>query len=84
LLEAGFVRAEASASVDSAGSVEEIHRHAAFLKAQLQGFAQRVVAQGWMDQAAVDAAVAEIDPWGRRPDAFCAATWCEAVGWVSD
>jgi len=84
LLEAGFVRAEAGASVDSAGSPEETHRHAAFLKAILQGLARTVVAEGWMDQATVDALAAEIDAWAQRPDAFYATTWCEAVGWVSD
>ena len=84
LLKAGFVRAEACASVDSAGSLEEIHRHTAFLKAQLQGHARTVVAEGWMDQATVDAAAAEIDAWAQRPDAFFATTWCQAVGWASD
>jgi SAM-dependent methyltransferase len=81
LLEAGFVRAEASASVDSAGSPEETHRHAAFLKAMLRGLARTATAQGWMDRAKVDATVAEIDAWAQRPDAFHATTWCEAVGW---
>jgi SAM-dependent methyltransferase len=81
LLDAGFARAEASASVDSAGTPAEVHRHAAFLKAQLQGIARTAVAQGWMDQAAVHAVAAEIDAWARRPDAFFAMTWCQAVGW---
>ena len=82
LLEAGFARAEASAFVDSAGTHGEIQRHAAFLKAQLQGVARTAVAQGWMDRAAVDAVAAEIDAWGQRPDAFSAMTWCQAVGWL--
>jgi len=84
LLEAGFVRGEAGASVDSAGSLEETRRQAAFLKAMLQGLGRTVVAQEWMDQATVDALAAEIDAWAQRPDAFYATTWCEAVGWVSD
>jgi len=84
LLEAGFVRAEASASVESAGSLEDTCRHAAFLKAQLQGLARTVVAQGWMGQKAVNAIAAEIDAWAQRADAFTATTWCQAVGSVSD
>jgi SAM-dependent methyltransferase len=83
LLEAGFARPEASASVESAGSPEETRRQAVFLRAQLQGFVPTVLAQGWMDQATVDAAAAEIDSWAQRPDAFSATTWCEALGWVS-
>jgi ubiquinone/menaquinone biosynthesis C-methylase UbiE len=84
LLEAGFARAEASASVDSAGAQGETLRHAAFLKAQLQGIVRTAVAQGWMDQAAVDATAAEIDAWAERPDALFAMTWCQAVGWVGN
>ena len=84
LLEAGFARAEASASVDSAGAQGETRRHAAFLKAQLQGIVRTAAAQGWMDQAAVDAAAAEIDAWAQRPDAFFAMTWCQAVGWAGN
>jgi ubiquinone/menaquinone biosynthesis C-methylase UbiE len=84
LLEAGFARAEAGASIDSAGSTKEARRHAAFLKAQLWGVARTALAQGWTEQATVDAAAAEIDAWAQRPDAFSATTWCEAVGWVGD
>jgi len=83
MLEAGFARAEAGASVDSAGSPPETRRHAAFLKAQLQGLARTAVAQRWMDPATLDAATAEIDAWARRPDAFAASTWCHALGWAS-
>jgi SAM-dependent methyltransferase len=82
LLEAGFVRPEATASVSSAGSPEATRRHAVFMKAQLQGAARTALAEGWMDQAAVEAVVAAIDAWAERPDAFAAWTWCEAVGWV--
>jgi SAM-dependent methyltransferase len=83
LLEAGFVGAEASASVESAGSPERIVRHGAFLRAQLAGLARTAVAQGWMDGALVDAMAAEIDAWTRRPDAFAATTWCQAIGRVN-
>jgi SAM-dependent methyltransferase len=82
LLEAGFARAAASASIDCAGSPEETRRHAEFLKAQLAGFAGTAIAQGWIDRAAVDATAAEIDAWAQRPDAFSATTWCQALGWT--
>jgi SAM-dependent methyltransferase len=83
LLEAGFMRAEAGASVEAAGSSEKTRRHAVFLRAMLRGFAPTLRAQGWLDQAAIDAMAGEIDFWASRPDAFYATTWCEAIGWLS-
>jgi len=83
LLEAGFARAEARGSVESAGTLEETLRHGVFLKAQVQGLARTAVAEGWIDQATVEAVMAEIDVWAQRPDAFSATTWCEALAWVS-
>jgi SAM-dependent methyltransferase len=82
LLEAGFARAEATASVESVGTLEQTRRYAAWLKAQLQGFARTAMAEGWVDQATVDAIVAEIDTWAERPDAFSAGIWCAAIGRV--
>ena len=82
LLEAGFVRAIGSASVNCAGSLQETRRHAAFLRAQLAGFAATVLEQRWMDPAEIDATAAEIDAWAERPDAFTSTTWCQALGWV--
>ncbi len=84
LLEAGFVRAEASASVHSEGSLEETRHFAVFLKGQLPRLAKTALAEGWIDQATVDAIAAEIDAWAERPDAFHAGTRCETLGWVSD
>jgi SAM-dependent methyltransferase len=84
LLEAGFTRAEAGASVEAGGCAAKTGRHAAFLHAMLKGFAPTLRAQGWLDRAAIDAMAAEIDAWARRPDAFYATTWCEALGWLSE
>ena len=84
LLEAGFVRAEASASIMSEGSLEETRNFAVFLKAGVSRSARTALAEGWIDQAAVEAIVAEIDAWAERPDAFHAGTRCEALGWVGD
>ena len=82
LLEAGYVRAEATASVGSMGSHETTRHRATFLIAQWQGFARTALAQGWVEQATVEAITAEIDAWAQRPDAFSATLWCAAVGWV--
>ena len=76
------MRTEATASVSSAGSLEATRRHAVFMKAQLQGAARTALAEGWMDQATVEAVEAAIDAWAERPDAFATWTWCEAIGWV--
>ena len=84
LLAAGFARAEATASVRSAGSLEETRRRAVRLKAQLLGLARTGLAEGWIDQPAVDAMMGAIDEWAERPDAFSAVTCGEAIGWVSD
>jgi len=81
LLEAGFVRAQASASIDCAGTNEQTRSQAVFLKAQLRGIARTAIEQGWIDRPAVRAAITEIDAWSQRRDAFCAITWCEAVAW---
>lgn len=83
LLEAGFVRTEASVSVWSAGTPEEIQGCASFLKAQLRGFAATALAEGWMDQATVQAVGDEFDAWAERPDAFYMDVYCEALGYTN-
>ena len=84
LLEAGFVRAEAGASIRSRGSLEATRQFAVSLKAQLPGISRTALAEGWIDHATLDAIVTEIDAWGERPDAFQAHMRCETIGWVSD
>jgi SAM-dependent methyltransferase len=83
LLDAGFARAAAGASLSTAGTREETRRAAAFMRAMLQGLSRTAVAEGWIDQPTVDAVAAEIDAWAERPDAFSAALYCEAVGWAA-
>jgi SAM-dependent methyltransferase len=84
LLEAGFARAVAGASVEGAGSPEETRRRAAFDQAALQGLGRTALAEGWLDQPAVNAIAAEIDAWAECPHAFLATVHCEAVGWSAD
>lgn len=82
LLEAGFKRAEASASVSSAGSLRETRRLARFDKAQFDGLSQTALAEGWLGPTEAEATGREIIAWGERPNAFSATVWCEALGWV--
>jgi SAM-dependent methyltransferase len=82
LCDAGFARTEAGATVTSVGTVEEGRSNAAFLKAQLQGVARTALAEGWTDQATLDAIAAELDAWAERADAFSVTVWCHAVGWA--
>ncbi len=84
MLDAGFVRAEASASIQSEGSLEATRQFAVSLKARIPGNARTALAERWIDQATVDAIAADIDAWAERPDAFQAATFCHALGWVSE
>jgi ubiquinone/menaquinone biosynthesis C-methylase UbiE len=84
LLEAGFARAEAGASVRAAGSLETCLEIAGFLKSQVPGVGRTALAEGWTDQATLDAIVEAFDEWAARPDAFYACTFCHAVGWVSE
>ncbi len=84
LLEAGFVRAEASASVRSEGSLEETRHFAVFLKGQLPRLTKTALAEAWIDQATVDVIVAEIEACAERPDAFFSGMTCEALGWVNE
>src|SRR5215469_5441544 len=82
LLNAGFERATATASVEFAGSAEETRGAAAWMIDQHRGLSRTALAQGWVTQSEVDAIAAEIEAWGERPDAFTATLWCEAIGWV--
>ena len=66
----------------TAGTPDATRRCANFLNAQLHGFAQTALAEGWMDQTTVEAVSAEIDAWAERPDALYVETMCEALGWV--
>ncbi len=83
LLEAGFAYAEGSASVESMGTLQETRRYAAIVRALMPGTAQTALAEGWAEQATLDAMLAGVDAWAERPDAFYANIWCETIGWVA-
>ncbi len=85
LLDAGFVRAKAWASVEhGAGSLDETRTQAAWFKIVLHGESRTALAEGWVTQATVDAMMAKIDDWAERPDAFSAEIFCSTVGWAGD
>ncbi len=84
LLDAGFARAEAGASLTSAGTLAETRQSAAYQGALLRGIARTALAEGWADQATLDAMLAEFAAWAERPDAFLAAVYCHAVGWAGE
>jgi hypothetical protein len=44
-------------------------------------FPARVIALGWADHATLEDMKKAFRAWGEHPDAFFAASRCEAVGW---
>jgi SAM-dependent methyltransferase len=86
LLDAGFDRCEAQASVRGGGTLELTRDHAQHVRSRLAGPAGWgvAIAQGWVTQDEVDALEAEIVAWGERPDACFALPFYSAVGWVGD
>jgi ubiquinone/menaquinone biosynthesis C-methylase UbiE len=85
LLEAGFSRSVASASAYSCGTREETQ--AVFELAWRPWFREPTFVHtafglGWATQDQLEAMLAEMQAWARRPDTFMALMFCEAVGWV--
>jgi hypothetical protein len=87
LLEAGFVRPVAGASLGTAGvfgTDEDTRRNAAWFAEQFRApaFANLVMEQGWVDPSTFEAVVKELLAWGERPDAYKAVMGVTALGWV--
>jgi SAM-dependent methyltransferase len=85
LLEAGFARSEARASVRGGGTPEVTRAHAEHMRTRLEGPTgwDTAVAQGWVTRDEVEELRDEVLAWGERPDAFFAIPLYAAVGWVS-
>src|SRR5262249_5728078 len=81
LLEAGFARSEATASLWRAGSLKETRELASYMKAQRRSVVRTALPGGWEEQATLDAGEVEIGGWGEGAEAFLAVLWCEAMGW---
>lgn len=84
LLDAGYARAEAGATLNAAGTLAETRRSAAYQRAMPSSIARTALAEGWADDATRDAMATGFDAWAERPDAFAAAVYCHAVGWVGE
>jgi SAM-dependent methyltransferase len=87
LLEAGFARPVAGASIWGGGvwgTPEETREFAAWCISQLgePAAVEVVTAQRWADEATLAAIVAELRAWGERPDAYFAMMTVTAVGWA--
>jgi SAM-dependent methyltransferase len=86
LLEAGFDRSEAQASVRGGGTLELTRSHAQHMLGRLPGPTgwDTAIAQGWVSPGEVEELEAELLAWGERPDACFALPLYTAVGWVGD
>ena len=84
LLEAGFARAEASASMETYGTPEQTRYYGdALARLFIEGgWRERYLELGLADAATVAALADAWREWGARPDAFHATPRCEALGWV--
>jgi ubiquinone/menaquinone biosynthesis C-methylase UbiE len=82
LLEAGFSRAEQTASFQIYGTGESTRQGAAqwhiYFRAQLR----TAVEQGWIDDATNERLLQDLLNWGERPDAFAANGTVVAIGFV--
>jgi ubiquinone/menaquinone biosynthesis C-methylase UbiE len=80
---AGFVRIEATASYDSVGTPEAIHKMAnSFADTMLKSwYSEQVLARCWADRVDLEAMATEMRQLADNHDAFLAQTRCEAIGW---
>jgi len=87
LLDAGFERAEASATVTAGGhwgTAEGTRFVATAIVNYLEepAFVEVALGQGWVDRPTLAAMADAVRAWGERPDAFLAFLACAAVAWV--
>ena len=83
LLEAGFERAETRTVTEGGGSPDTVRAHARFLLAAFEGIRRIALAQGWLDEAGLDAIAADLQRWSERPDTVTFTITCETLGWVT-
>jgi SAM-dependent methyltransferase len=84
LLEAGFSRAEASATANYRGSQGDTAMDGQFWGRYFE--AEPLIAhaqsQGWSTRDEMLEIAAAWRQWGQTPSAFLATFWCESIGWV--
>jgi ubiquinone/menaquinone biosynthesis C-methylase UbiE len=84
LLDAGFARTEATATLISRGSAEATRELVRYFLVVYAGIAEVATAQGWVTPATVARMYEELRAWGERPDAlWVSGPIVEAIGWVS-
>jgi hypothetical protein len=74
---------EASALYDCCETVSEV---AAFTRFEIDRITttpafDAAIEAGWIDRATLDTMRAAWQHWAGHPDAFCALSLCEALGW---
>lgn len=84
LLEAGFHRATAGASVEAFGSELDTPVPASVMIHQLRepGFRATAIAEGLASELEIDEMADACRRWSARPDAFFFLVHCHALGWV--
>jgi ubiquinone/menaquinone biosynthesis C-methylase UbiE len=85
LLDAGFARTRGVAHApETYGDAESTRWFAEFAAGLFSAASTRevIVAEGWADEAELEALVAALREWGERPDAFATWLYCGALGWV--
>jgi ubiquinone/menaquinone biosynthesis C-methylase UbiE len=82
LLEAGFSRAEQTASIQSWGTSEAIRRLLPAAESRFRAYARTAVNEGWTDEAHVEEIIEEMRRWHERPDAFMCHADLSAIGYV--
>jgi ubiquinone/menaquinone biosynthesis C-methylase UbiE len=81
LRQAGFTRTQGSASVEYDGTLETTTKRGDLAAVLLEHMTETAVLSGLASVDEMKALARACKEWGRRPDAFDAITWCEAIGW---
>jgi ubiquinone/menaquinone biosynthesis C-methylase UbiE len=83
LRQAGFAKAQITASVELYATPENIRQWGQVAAAQIRdsAFVERVIEQGWADGDTVEEMSKAVTVWSEHPDAFRAIIACEAVAW---
>jgi ubiquinone/menaquinone biosynthesis C-methylase UbiE len=83
LRQSGFVRCEATASFDYAGTPEAVRKRAEIEMGRIKNprFLQHMGELGWVNDTALGQMSTAWEDFSHNPDAFYAVARCEAVGW---
>ena len=82
LLDAGFARAESYPFAKGGGTPEQLEQFRWRQRNEFRAFREALSAHGLADGKTVDAIVAEVEEWSRRPDAMFTGITYRGIGWV--